>query len=80
MPIGCLAWDATERTFFAASSPSPAHDKGKEKAEGTVYQVNLFRQREDKGIEAVGGLGVADTLRIGEPDSHAKRERSIAVE
>ncbi|EIN06106.1 WD40 repeat-like protein [Punctularia strigosozonata HHB-11173 SS5] len=67
-PISCLAWDSTERTFFAASG------------DNTIYQVNLYRQREDHRVEAVGGLGANDVIRIGEPDAKAKRERYIAVE
>jgi pre-rRNA-processing protein IPI3 len=71
-PIGCLAWDITERLFFAASSSSVA--------EGSIHQVNLFRQREDKlgNIEAVGGAGVADVIRMEEQD-HRQKKRLISV-
>ncbi|KAI3611032.1 pre-rrna-processing protein ipi3 [Moniliophthora roreri] len=54
--ISSLAWDITERLFFAAS------------ADGSVYQVNLFKQREDKTkshiSEAIGGGGVSDVIRV----------------
>ncbi|KAF8075050.1 WD40-repeat-containing domain protein [Lyophyllum atratum] len=54
-PISCLAWDLTERIFFAAS------------ADGSIHQMNLFRQRDtEKGgqfTEAIGGAGVADIIR-----------------
>lgn len=46
--------------------------------------MNLFKQREDKfarnGLEAVGGGGVADIVRIdGEGQSEAGRKRLINV-
>ncbi|KAJ7850065.1 WD40 repeat-like protein [Mycena olivaceomarginata] len=53
-PISCLAWDLTERMFFAASK------------DGSIHQLNLFRQREDKSgghaMEAIGGAGVTDII------------------
>ena len=52
--------------FFAAS------------ADGSIRQVNLFRQREDKfsraAMEAVGGAGVSDVIRIDDLDSDASRK------
>lgn len=70
-PITCIAWDATERLFFAAS------------ADGSIHQVNLFRQREDKysraAMEAVGGAGVSDVIRIDNVDPKDARKRLISV-
>ncbi|TFY58203.1 hypothetical protein EVG20_g8242 [Dentipellis fragilis] len=67
----CLAWDVTERMFFAGS------------AEGDVFQMNLFRQREDKSggrsAEAVGGAGVTDIIRFGDEDPKEAKRRLIAV-
>lgn len=62
-----LAWDVTERLYFAASE------------DGSIQQVNLFRQREDKfsrtGMEAAGG-GVPETIRV---DSEQSTKRLISV-
>ncbi|KAI0641918.1 WD40 repeat-like protein [Trametes meyenii] len=70
-PIACIAWDPTERLFFAAS------------ADGSIHQVNLFRQREDKfsqaAMEAVGGPGVSDVIRINEVDAKGAKKRLISV-
>ncbi|PCH44265.1 WD40 repeat-like protein [Wolfiporia cocos MD-104 SS10] len=70
-PISCLTWDVTERLFFAAS------------ADGSIHQVNLFRQREDTigrgAMEAVGGGGVSDAIRIEDQDPQAARKRLISV-
>ncbi|KZT65740.1 WD40 repeat-like protein [Daedalea quercina L-15889] len=70
-PITCLAWDTTERLFFAGS------------ADGSVHQVNLFRQRVDKyghaAMEVVGGGGVNDTIRINDEDPQATKKRLISV-
>ncbi|KAH9935059.1 WD40 repeat-like protein [Amylocystis lapponica] len=70
-PITCLAWDVTERLFFAAS------------ADGSIHQVNLFRVREDKfgraAMEAVGGAGVSDVVRINDEDERAAKKRLISV-
>ncbi|TBU49181.1 WD40 repeat-like protein [Dichomitus squalens] len=70
-PISCVAWDVSERLFFAAS------------ADGSVHQVNLFRQREDRfsraAMEAVGGAGVGDVIRINDTDPAAARKRLISV-
>ncbi|KAI0272527.1 WD40-repeat-containing domain protein [Gloeopeniophorella convolvens] len=69
--IACIAWDVTERLFFAAS------------ADGSVHQVNLFHTRTDKTggrvAEAVGGAGVNDVLRIGDEDPHTNKRRLISV-
>ncbi|KAI0367031.1 WD40 repeat-like protein [Pilatotrama ljubarskyi] len=70
-PIACISWDPTERLFFAAS------------ANGSMHQVNLFRQREDKysraAMEAVGGAGVSDVIRINEIDPKDAKKRLISV-
>lgn len=68
--ISTLALDFTERLFFAASP------------DGTIYQVNLFRQRDDKlgrAMEAVGGAGSTDIIRITDEDQQASRRRLITV-
>ncbi|KAJ3475698.1 hypothetical protein NLI96_g11667 [Meripilus lineatus] len=67
-PITTVAWDITERVFFAASD------------DGSIHQVNLFRQRRDKfGREAVGGAGSADVVRVNEEDEQAAKRRLISV-
>ncbi|KAG1781058.1 WD40-repeat-containing domain protein [Suillus placidus] len=70
-PILSAVWDITERLFFAASP------------DGSIYQVNLFRQRTEKHagqtIEAVGGAGVSDIIRIANEDSNS-RKRLISVD
>ncbi|KAG7093749.1 hypothetical protein E1B28_007400 [Marasmius oreades] len=58
--ISSLAWDVTERLFFAASS------------DGSIYQMNLFRER-----EAVGGGGVSDVVHA---TDETRNERLITVE
>ncbi|KII87196.1 hypothetical protein PLICRDRAFT_42847 [Plicaturopsis crispa FD-325 SS-3] len=69
-PISCLAWDVTERMFFAAAT------------DGSIHQVNQFRQREDKlgghVTEAVGGAGAAEVVRI-DDDPEIKKKRLITV-
>ncbi|TFY82053.1 hypothetical protein EWM64_g1959 [Hericium alpestre] len=69
--IACVTWDVTERLFFAAS------------ADGSVYQVNLFRKPVDKSggrvAEAVGGSGVTDIIRIGDEDPKEAKKRLISV-
>ncbi|KAJ7113691.1 WD40 repeat-like protein [Mycena crocata] len=71
-PISCLAWDLTERMFFAASK------------DGSIHQMNMFRQREDKSgghvMEAIGGAGVTDIIRVGNEDqTKAQKRRLISV-
>ncbi|KAH9935911.1 WD40 repeat-like protein [Epithele typhae] len=70
-PIAHVVLDPTERMFFAASS------------DGSIHQVNLFRQREDKfsrvAIEAVGGAGISDVIRVNEPGSASTKRRLISV-
>jgi len=70
-PISSLAWDLTERIFFAAS------------ADGHIHQMNLFRQRETKPggqfIEAVGGAGINDVIRVSEEDCVSQKKRLIFV-
>lgn len=68
--ITCLAWDVTERFFFAAAP------------DGSAHQVNLFRDADEKsGIpaEAVGGAGVSDVIRIEDIPAEARRKRLISV-
>ncbi|KAG7443607.1 WD40 repeat-like protein [Guyanagaster necrorhizus] len=69
--IACLAWDPTERLFFAASS------------DGSIYQMNLFRQSKDtvKGrtMEAIGGAGVHDIIRIDDEGPFPSNKRLISV-
>lgn len=72
-PISSLAWDITERSFFAASPG----------AEGSIHQVNLFKKRQDGSastdIEAVGGAGVTDVIRVGEENPKTRNKRLISV-
>jgi pre-rRNA-processing protein IPI3 len=69
--VDCIAWDATERFFFASSG------------DGSIHQVNLFRTRIDKTLgrvaEAIGGAGVGDVLSIAEDDSNASKRRLVSV-
>ncbi|ETW79118.1 hypothetical protein HETIRDRAFT_156059 [Heterobasidion irregulare TC 32-1] len=69
--IACIAWDVTERLFFAAST------------DGSIHQVNLFSVREDKTggriTEAVGGAGVSDIIRIGDQDPREAKKRLISI-
>ena len=69
-PITLLAWDVTERLFFAGS------------ADGDIHQVNLFKR--PKGVqhsvlEAVGGGGSTDVVRITEEDEEREKQRLIFV-
>ncbi|CAK5273820.1 unnamed protein product [Mycena citricolor] len=70
-PISCLAWDATERLFFAASK------------DGSIHQMNLFKQREDKSgaarVDAIGGAGVTDIIRAGEEDTRKAQKRRLIL-
>ncbi|KAI6122663.1 WD40-repeat-containing domain protein [Pisolithus croceorrhizus] len=70
-PICCIVWDVSERMFFAASP------------DGSVHQVNLFRERDHKHggkvIEAIGGTGTADLIRVDDTESLAKT-RLITVD
>ncbi|KAF8637643.1 hypothetical protein AX17_002711 [Amanita inopinata Kibby_2008] len=70
-PITVLAWDKTERLFFAASP------------DGSVHQTNLFRRREGKSgahrMEAVGGAGVTDVIRMDEAIQNAQNKRLISI-
>ena len=59
-----------ERMFFAAS------------VDGSIYQVNLFRQRDRGGMqvtEAVGGAGVTDIIRVGDEETKETNKRLISV-
>jgi pre-rRNA-processing protein IPI3 len=58
--------------FFAASK------------DGSIHQMNLFRQREEKSgghvMEAIGGAGVTDIIRVGDEDqTKAQKQRLISV-
>ncbi|PSR76142.1 hypothetical protein PHLCEN_2v8640 [Hermanssonia centrifuga] len=69
-PISSLAWDVTERVFFAASP------------DGAIHQVNLFKQSDDKlsrVMEAVGGAGSIGIIRITDEDQQAAKMRLISV-
>lgn len=72
-PIYCIAWDVTERMFFAASPDS----------EGSIHQVNLFRRQADHSaggvIKAVGGAGIGDIVQVGDEDPKALKKRLITV-
>ncbi|RXW12812.1 hypothetical protein EST38_g13043 [Candolleomyces aberdarensis] len=68
--ISLLAWDVTERFFFAISSA------------GSIYQINLFRQKPRFGghaMQAIGGLGANDVVRIDEEYLQAQKKRLIQV-
>ncbi|KAF8518999.1 WD40 repeat-like protein [Hysterangium stoloniferum] len=64
-----LSVDPSERFIFAASH------------EGSIYQYNLFRKRPDtsnaRAIEALGGAGMSDTIRV--IDDEAASRRLISV-
>ena len=69
-PITLLTWDPTERVFFAGS------------ADGDVHQMNLFKQRQDKlsrALEAIGGGGSTDVVRLTEEDEENVKKRLIPV-
>ncbi|KAI0821545.1 WD40-repeat-containing domain protein [Irpex lacteus] len=77
-PITTLAWDVTERLFFASSSslPSSSSSSSTTTNGSTIYQVNLFKSRDDKlsrVLEAVGGGGATDVVRLTDEDEEAKR-------
>ncbi|KAG8974954.1 Pre-rRNA-processing protein ipi3 [Tulasnella sp. 425] len=61
-PITILAFDLAERAFFAASQ------------DGSIHQVNLFRQRKNRmghetgSLEAVGGMDEGGAMRIDDED------------
>ncbi|KAH9169914.1 WD40 repeat-like protein [Lactarius sanguifluus] len=69
--VACIAWDLTERLFFAAST------------DGSIHQVNLFRTRANKSggyvAEAIGGAGVNDVLLVRDDDSSTTKRRLISV-
>ncbi|KAF5390715.1 hypothetical protein D9757_002683 [Collybiopsis confluens] len=71
--IRCLAWESSERVFFAASSSS----------EGVIYQMNLFKQAEDRSkgatVEAVGGGGFNDIIRLVDEPTGSDKKRHINV-
>ncbi len=66
--ISCLAWDVAERFFFAASS------------EGSIHQVNLFREKQSTfgfETEAVGGAGVTDIIHIETETSREEKKKQL---
>ena len=66
--ISCLAWDPSERFFFAAAQDD----------EGSVYRMNLFRQGEaDVGAQAVGGAVPQEVVRV--DDEMLKQKRLISA-
>ena len=67
--IATITWDTAERMFFAAS------------VDGSIHQVNLFSQREDRFATALGGGGAANPIRIGEEfgSSGPIKKRLISV-
>lgn len=69
--VTSIAWDVTERLFFAAST------------DGSIHQVNLFRTRIDKTgarvAEAVGGAGISDLLSVGDDDPSIGKRRLVSV-
>ncbi|KAM6497006.1 WD40 repeat-like protein [Amanita muscaria] len=69
--ITALAWDWTERLFFAASP------------DGSIHQTNLFRQHEDRSglrtLESIGGAGASDVVRIDETIREAQKKRLISI-
>ncbi|KAL4062481.1 WD40-repeat-containing domain protein [Scleroderma citrinum] len=68
-PITCITSDISERMFFAASP------------DGSVHQVNLFRERDSKHggkiIVAIGGAGTSDIIRV--DDENVGKTRLITV-
>lgn len=65
-----LAWDTTERFLFAVSP------------EGSIYQINLFRQKTRFGgqaMQSLVGLGSNDVVRIDEEYLEAQKKRLIQV-
>lgn len=41
--------------------------------------MNLFREREDKTLEAIGGAGVTDVVRVGDEDAKPTKKRLISA-
>lgn len=61
-PVSCLAFDLTERYFFAGSPT------------GVVHRMDLFTKKAlGIGLDAVGGLGSLDVIRVGEDESVKNR-------
>jgi pre-rRNA-processing protein IPI3 len=69
--VTCIAWDAAERLFFAASG------------DGSIHQINLYRTRIDKThgrvAEAIGGAGVSDALSGAENERDSSNRRLVTV-
>ncbi|KDR80579.1 hypothetical protein GALMADRAFT_240898 [Galerina marginata CBS 339.88] len=70
-PISSLAWDVSERLFFAAS------------ANGSIHQMNLFHERDFKVggtvSEAIGGAGVTDIIRVDDDASREARKKRLII-
>ncbi|KXN86545.1 Pre-rRNA-processing protein IPI3 [Leucoagaricus sp. SymC.cos] len=66
-----LAWDVTERVFFAATP------------DGSIHRVNLFRKSTNAAgdliDEAVGGGGTSNIIRIGEENDKPQTRNSMQV-
>ncbi|EAU90595.2 pre-rRNA-processing protein IPI3 [Coprinopsis cinerea okayama7 len=70
-PIDSLAWDLTERFFFATCNEK-----------GSIYKIHLFRQKtrfSGQIVEAVGGSGANDVMRIENDIIEAQKKRLIQV-
>ncbi|EKM81805.1 hypothetical protein AGABI1DRAFT_118875 [Agaricus bisporus var. burnettii JB137-S8] len=69
--IAHLAWDVTERIFFAAD------------IDGSIHKVHLFQQRKnaagDMIQEAVGGGGTNDIVRVGDNEQESQKKGPIQV-
>lgn len=69
--IAHLAWDVTERVFFAAD------------IDGSIHKVHLFQQRKnaagDMIQEAVGGGGTNDIVRVGDNEQESQKKGPIQV-
>ncbi|KZT43257.1 WD40 repeat-like protein [Sistotremastrum suecicum HHB10207 ss-3] len=68
-PIISISMDLTERLFFGASQ------------DGSIHQVNLYRQRKDKysrgNFEPVGGEGVGESIQIAQEEDASSRLISV---
>ncbi|KAH8832482.1 WD40-repeat-containing domain protein [Flagelloscypha sp. PMI_526] len=79
-PISSLAFDAAERFFFAGSQPT------KDGSSGVVYRMDLFTKKSlgiangnsGEVLNAIGGMGSLDIIRMGLEDEEGKRRISIS--
>jgi len=64
-----LAWDVSERLFFASSNT------------GSIYEMNMFQERATRlGMEAIGGAGLTDIIRVGDDENTTiKNKKLISV-